>query len=136
MYSVHNEPGTTAKASPQIFLVIRAATQCLLGVLNHAWLDRCYCFRQLATTLTDGDDNFWLAKRFIQDSARTTVCIDELLPLLPAELRGWRPTASSNHCFMIASFRERLDHGRAPVVSRFQDMSERLFDFVMVPTLA
>ena len=85
-----------------------------------------------------GDDNFWLAKRLIQDSARTTVCIltTEFLPLLPAELRGWRPTARSNHCFMIASFRERLGHGRAPVVSRFRDASERLFDFVMAPTLA
>ena len=28
----------------QIFLVIRAVTQCLLGVLNHAWVDRRYCF--------------------------------------------------------------------------------------------
>ena len=30
----------------------------------------------------------------------------------------------------------RLGHGRAPVVSWFQDASERLFDFVMAPTLA
>ena len=29
-----------------------------------------------------------------------------------------------------------VGHGRVPVVSRFQDASERLFDFVMAPTLA
>ena len=31
--------------------------------------------RQLATTLTDGDDKF----RLIQDSARTTVCIRQVV---------------------------------------------------------
>ena len=51
--------------------------------------------------------------------------------------RNWEagcPTASSNHCFMIARFWERLGHDRALVVSQFQDASERLF--VMAPTLA
>ena len=41
---------------------------------KHGWTDAT-ASRQLATTLTDGDNNFWLAKRLIQDSTRTTVCI-------------------------------------------------------------
>ena len=35
--------GHNTQSVSQIFLVIRAATQCLLGVLNHTWLDRHYC---------------------------------------------------------------------------------------------
>ena len=41
-------------------MVIREAIQCLLGVLNHARLADATASRQLATTLTDADDNFTL----------------------------------------------------------------------------
>ena len=63
-------------------------------------------------TIISGSPSGWsriaLGQRFV---------FDELLPQLPAELKGWRPTARSNHCFMIASFRERLGHGRRYSIS-------------------
>ena len=75
MYSVLNEPGTTAKASHKFsWLFVQLHSAYLVCWTTHGWTDAT-ASRQLATTLTDGDDNFWLAKRLIQDSARTTVCI-------------------------------------------------------------
>ena len=76
MYSVLYEPGTTAKASHKLvsWLFVQLHSAYLVCWTTHGWTDTT-ASRQLATTLTDGDDNFWLAKRLIQDSARTTVCI-------------------------------------------------------------
>ena len=98
---------TTWAQQPKRLANFRAATQCLLGVLNHTWLADHYCFLTASHNLTDGDDNFWLAKQLIQDSTGTTVFIwwvvatnaggtERLGVLLPARIIVlWSP-ASKN----------------------------------------
>ena len=74
---------------------------------THGWTDAT-ASRQLTTTLTDGDDNFWLAKRLIQDSTRTSLYSISCCHHCQQNWEAGCPTASSNQCFTIASFRERL----------------------------
>ena len=83
-----------------------------------------------------------LARRLIQDSTRTSLYSTSRCHQCQLNCEAGRSTVSSNHCFMITSFRERLGsklaahrhHGQAPAASWFQvDMSER--PFVMAQTL-
>ena len=109
----------------QIFQVVCAAIECLLGVLNHAWLDRHYCFLAASQHYPDG---YWWY------SARTSLYSTSCSHQCQLNCEAGHSTASSNHCFMITSFRERLGkiaaahrhHGRAPAASWFKvDASER-----------
>ena len=92
--------------------------QFLLGVWNHmhSWT----ASHQLATILTDADDNF------------TRQVVDPGIALGPVKVystsrcrhsqRNWdagRSTASSNHCFMVASFQEQLG-SKLPRAARLQ----------------
>ena len=106
----------------------------------HGWT----ASHQLATILKDADDNF------------TRQVVDPEIVLGQAQFvystsrcrhsqQYWdagHSTASLNHCFMVAIFREQLDsklaahlhRGRTPAASWFQvDAGERLF--VINPTL-
>ena len=130
---------TTAKASHKFLNFIRVAIVGLLGVWNHAGLDRCYCFPK-ANHYPDGCRH--LPGGGSRGSARASLYSNSSCCHC---LRNWdagRSTASLHHCFMIASFREQLSsklavhwhHGQAPAASWFQlDASERYF--VMDPTL-
>ena len=126
---------TTAKASHKFsWLFMQRHSPYLVCWTTHGWTDATASW-QLATTLT--------MATIISDSssARTSLYLTSCCH----RQRNWeagRPTASLNHFYVIASFRERLGrrlgcprrHGRALVASWFQvNASERLF--VMVPTL-
>ena len=92
--------------------------------------------QQLATTLMDGGDNFRLTKQLILDSARTGLSSTSCCHHCQQNGEPGHPTASLNHCVLIASFRkwlgrrlrEHRHHGHAPVASLFQvDARERIF---------
>ena len=123
---------TTAKASHKFFQVIGKAIQCLLGVLNHARLDRHYCSQQLAGTIpTDANGCQWmptiisLARRLIKDSARTSLYSMSRCHHSQLNCEAGRSIDSSNHCFMIASFQERVGNKLAAHQHHGQAQSAR-----------
>ena len=98
-------PHSLLAQRPKHHTTFCGAIQCLLGVLNyHSWTDAT-ASRRLATTLMNADDNS-LTKQLIRDSTRTSLY---LTSRCHHSQRNWNArcsTASSNHWFMITSFRE------------------------------
>ena len=94
--------------------------------------------RQLATTLTM-PTIISLARRLIQDSARTSFYSMSRCHQRQPNCEAGRSSVNSNHCFKIASFRERLGSisimaERQQHLALFQvDTSEK--PFVMAQTL-
>ena len=97
---------TTAKASHKFFwLFIQWHSVYLVRWTTHGWTDTT-ASQQVANTLTD--NNFWLTKWLIQDSARTSLYSKSCCHHCQRNWEAGRPTARSNHCFLIASFWEWL----------------------------
>ena len=99
---------------------------------TYGWTDTTVS-QQLATTLTDGNDNFWLTKRLIQDSTKTSLYSTSCCHHCQQNWEAGRPTASLNHCFMIASFQDQLGrrlgghqhHGQALVAISVSNRHEQ-----------
>ena len=101
-------------------------------------MDRCYCF-PTANHYPDGCRR--LPGGGSRDSARASLYSNSSCCHCQQNWDAGRSTASLHHCFMIASFRERLSskvaahwhHGRAPAASWFQlDASESISSWIQL----